>query len=98
MSPIPLLSIFEEKQVRIMGEAFLGEFEAKCLENRRRCTETGLADRLDQDHRDVLKLLSLCGNAYHVEALRRLVLRDQMVPKWNHVEELANRLMTEALT
>jgi len=98
MSPIPLLSIFDEKQVHLMKDGFLGEFEAKCVESRRRCAETGLVDRLDQDHRDVLRLLQMCGNAYHVEALRRLVLRDQMVPKWNHVEELANRLMTEALT
>lgn len=95
---IDILNIFNEAQVRQMGQALLGEFEAKCLEKRRWCADHGLAERLDQDHRDVLKLLSLCGNAYHVEALRRFILRDEVVPQWKHVEALANEMMTARFT
>lgn len=95
---IPILAIFDEKQVKTMKEAFRGEFEAVCVEKRRWCLDHGLAERLDLDHREVLRLLDMCGNAYAVEALRRFVMRDQTVPTWHHVEEMANRLMTEALT
>jgi hypothetical protein len=95
---IQILGIFDEKQVKQMAETFEGEFTAKCVEKRRWCLDNGLAEQLDKDHAEVLKLLRMCGNAFHVEALRRLVLRDQAVPKWHHVEMLSNELMTEALT
>jgi hypothetical protein len=93
-----ILGIFDERQVRQMADAFKGEWEAKCLEKRRWCVDHGKDVQLDTDYREVLRLLSLCANAYQIAALRELVFIEEVVPLWNHVEAAANAQLTRALT
>jgi hypothetical protein len=105
-----VLAIFDEKMVRNQKDNFLLAFQAKCEEERAFCAEQrrrmalGLkAEGLPEPvmtparYHDVEVLLARCGNAYHVEALQRFVLRDCIIPVWSDVETMANRLMTEQL-
>jgi len=95
MSFTAILGIFDERQVRQMADTFKGEWEAKCLEKRRWCMEHGADEQLDKDHKEVLRLLDMCGSAWHIEALRRFVFVEEIVPQWNHIDAVANGLMTE---
>jgi hypothetical protein len=93
-----ILGIFDERQVRQMADTFKGEWEAKCFEKRRWCMDRGLDEQLDKDHKEVLRLLGMCGNAYLIDALREFVFVEEVVPQWKHIEEVANAKLTKVLT
>jgi len=103
-----ILAIFDEKVVRAQKDSFMLEFTAKCEEERAFCAQQRkrIAEGLKPQgllepvmtpalHHEVAVLVSKCANAYHVESLRRFVLRDCVIPTWPDVDKMANRLMTE---
>jgi len=47
---------------------------------------------------EVIRLLGMAGNACHVEALRRFVLVNCVIPEFEDVERVANEMLTKAVT
>jgi hypothetical protein len=99
MSEISVLAIYDEAQVRAMKETFKKDFDNKCLEDKKLCWENNrVSNMTPESYRQILTLLEKCGHACQVEAMNRLVLRDNIVPIWADVEALGNRILTERLT
>lgn len=49
-------------------------------------------------YNEVVRLLGMCGNAMHIEALRRFVLVNCVMPEWQDIERVANAELTKAVT
>jgi hypothetical protein len=95
---IEVLSIFDDKQVKMMKDDFIKDFNAMCNYEKRWAWEHGVPRVMDTTrHNEVMLLVAKCGNAYQVEALKRLVLRDFVIPTWDDVERNANTDMTKDL-
>src|SRR5258706_1910151 len=98
MNFLSILSSFEDKQIRILKEDFDKEFAARILEEKEYCAKTNQEVRMTPEViREIEGLARKCWSAYHIEALKRLVLQEMLVPTIQDVDEKANRMMTEAL-
>jgi hypothetical protein len=108
---IDILSLFDDQAVSKERDTFMLELGAKCEEERVFCQKQ--RQRVSQGlkpegalepvmtptlHHEVEELVKKCRTAYHIESLRRYVLRDCIVPTQKEVDELADRLLTDALT
>ena len=92
-----LMNIFDAKQIEAFKKDFQDKFVLMCKKELVYCAQNKVEPVMDDKKKaEIMNLLVKCGNAYHVEALRRFVIQECVVPTWDQVDGLANNLMTEA--
>lgn len=99
MNFLSVLQHFEKPQIDRMKADFKEEFE-KLIEYEKKvyCPRYNQEPKMTPTIiREIEVILEKCGNGYHVEALKRMVCQEMLVPKMKDVEEKANKMMTEAL-
>lgn len=99
MNFLSVLQHFEKPQIERMKIDFKEEFE-KLIKYEKEvfCPRYNQEPKMTNDKiREIEVMLEKCGNGYHVEALKRLVCQEMLVPTMKDVEEKANKIMTEAL-
>jgi hypothetical protein len=94
---LELMNIFDQKQIDAFKNDFRDKFVKMCDDEKKYCAENKTFPMMDDKKKAiVINLLEKCGNAYHVEALRRFIIQECVIPEWEQVDMLANNLMTEA--
>jgi hypothetical protein len=94
---LSILSTFDKDQVEQMRKDFVNKLVIMSQKEKEFCAENKVPPLMDNDKKnELMRLLDKCGTTYHIEALRRLVLVECIIPTQEQVEELANSLLTEA--
>ena len=98
MNFLSILAAFDEKEIEQMRKQFRKDFDAKIAEEKEYCEKAKTEPMMNKEKATmVMNLLANCGTAWHVEALRRMVLTDFFIPEKRDLDERANMLMTDAL-
>ena len=98
MNFLAILECFDDKIVQRMRTQFMNGFRAKVAEEQKYCREHKVEPRMTTQKADEVRgILRKCGTAFHVEAIKRLVLTELMIPSFEMVDEKAALLRGDAL-
>lgn len=98
MNMLSILQAYEEKEVNQMRKGFKNDFDAKIAEERAYCIKHKTEPQMTKEKSTkIINLLEKCRTGFQVEALRRQVLTDFLIPTWEEVQERANMLSDDAL-
>ena len=98
MDFLAILQTFDKKEVEVLHRNFREELETMRKQEKEFCVKAHVEPKMTNERAlEVLKLLEKCHTAYHVEALKRFVLQEMVIPEWQDIDVKANDLMTKAL-
>lgn len=99
-----ILLVFDDKQVRQMRDQFVLDLNAKIEEEKvfvaKMSKEAGVhVPRMmtPDKYGELVRLVGMTKNAFQVNALSRLALRECIIPTWQEVEEVGEYEMNKAL-
>jgi len=80
-----------------MRKDFINKLVIMSQKEKEFCAKNKVPPLMDDAKRsEINRLLSKCGTTYHIEAMRRLILVECLIPTWEQIDSLASNLMTEA--
>lgn len=98
MNFLSILDLFNDKQIEKLKQDFYKELLAKMQEEKRFCEVHKTKPQMDEKKvREIEVLVKKSWSAYHLEALRRYLFTEMVMPDWKTLEARANHMMTEAL-
>jgi len=98
MNFLSILDLFNDKQIEKLKQDFFKELLVKMQEEKRFCEIRKVKPQMNgKKVREIEVLVKKCWSAYHLEALRRFLFTEMVMPDWKTLEARANQLITEAL-